>query len=386
MNNIILFFLLYIYINNPFFNFWGGYSSHIILLPLLGFYIFRDCRILILKNRKLVLGYFFLIVFILIRTLFGGDNSILILFFQQFVSNLLYAFVLLFLFQKNKTDIRNYIYYVGIASVLGTLTCLIVPSFGDYVRNSLLHVPDEITSSYLDKNNYRGFGIANGLTYDYGIILGIIYGYCLYLGLDKKWHFLVLTPFLLIAILVNARTGFLIFLSSIILFYFYFRKGNIKNLTFGILTIFIFGSFVIASLSEETILFISVFFDELLFKTDGGSTFDALVGRMIILPPSFLEWFWGSGKSLFASDNSSDVGFIIQLNYGGVIFILFLLYLYSIMLKMFNSRYLVLFSIFLLVIANFKGNFFFNSACYRLITFIAIIEYYYQGKYSYSTL
>lgn len=376
MNIVVLFLILYIYINNPFFNFWGGYSSHIILLPLIGFYIFSECRVLLFRNHKLVMGYSLILIYVLLRTLFGGDDSILILFLQQFVSNILYAVVLLYLFKKTRLDIRLFIYYVGIASVISTIACLIIPSFGEYVRNVLLHIPDEATSSYLEKNIFRGFGIANGLTFDYGLILGIIYSYCLYLGFDKKWHFLILLPFLLISILVNARTGFLVFLVSTIIYYLHYNNGNLKKLWVELVLVIIIGSFIIGSLNEDTKQFVSVFFDELLFQNEGKSTFDALIGRMIVLPTSLCEWFFGSGHSIFGSDTSSDIGFILQLNYGGILFVFILLFVYIIMLKMFHSKYLVLFSIFLLIIANFKGNFLFNSACYRLITFIAIIEYY----------
>ena len=51
------------------------------------------------------------------------------------------------------------------------------------------------------------------------------------------------------------------------------------------------------------------------------NTTQTLFVDMVVLPSNTIEWIFGSGQSLFLSySNSTDVGFFLKLNYGGLVF------------------------------------------------------------------
>ena len=88
------------------------------------------------------------------------------------------------------------------------------PSFNSYVKGQLL-AEDE----YLVVHDYRGFGIAYRLTSSYGFILGLILGIGILLYNKFKW-FIFVIPFMILSIILNARTGIIISLASLLVFFF----------------------------------------------------------------------------------------------------------------------------------------------------------------------
>ena len=375
MHNLVFVLLLYIYVFNPFFNFWGGYSAHIILLPLLIFLLKHEPKSVLIYDKKIVATYIYILLFVMIRTLLGGDMSLIRIFVSQFISNILYTAVLGSLAVKCKIDIRDTVVKIGIIAVFFSILCLIIPSFGMYVRTSLISFGDEYTRNYMENNLFRGFGIASGLTYDYGLILATIYSYCLFWGKTNNLWFVFFVPFLILSIFVNARTGVIVLAISTML-YFLTKKYGGRFLAKEILIIMIAVTLFYSLIDEGTKWFIESFFDEISDLTRSGEsrTSSALAENLKVLPNNILEWIWGKGELVLYED--VDVGLILQLNFGGLLFLLLLITQCYVLIHKVNDNYLKYSIIFLIIIADFKGNFFFNSGSFRMITFMILAESY----------
>ncbi|MDO5665379.1 MAG: hypothetical protein Q4G63_09005, partial [Bacteroidia bacterium] len=106
-----------------------------------------------------------------------------------------------------------------------------------------------------------------------------------------------------------------------------------------------------------------------------GNTFDTLTGSFVVLPQDTLEWIFGSGKSLFnAFDNNTDIGYLLQLNYGGLLFLfLIILFILITSVRLIKSlKYSHWFTIFLILsvlILNYKGFVFAGTPGGRLLFF-----------------
>ena len=90
-------------------------------------------------------------------------------------------------------------------------------------------------------------------------------------------------------------------------------------------------------------------------------------------PSDVDEWFIGQGKDIFQADKNkrSDVGYSIQLNYGGICY---LLILYGLIIGIFKnmSRYKIdtffpLFFAASLMLLNYKANILSNSGYFRMV-------------------
>lgn len=66
-----------------------------------------------------------------------------------------------------------------------------------------------------------------------------------------------------------------------------------------------------------------------------GTSFDVqssnieILQNMIVYPSDLGEWIFGKGESIFGiSGQNSDIGYIIQLNYGGIIYCILLAFFF----------------------------------------------------------
>ena len=205
---------------------------------------------------------------------------------------------------------------------------------------------------------FRGYGFSEGLTYAYGIVLGLIGGVSLLYFNKYKWIVFFL-PLLALSILVNARTGMIVLLGCLILYSFMNRKIGLKLLSLLILIVTALLSVDFVFEDDYTIVFIEEFFKELgdIFmgtNTARTSTADVLLKDHLVLPTYFEEWFLGSGISIFRSIENSDVGYVIQLNYGGVVYLLLLVILLFQLLKQVDNKYILLILLFTFLVANLK--------------------------------
>src|SRR5690606_3043668 len=106
------------------------------------------------------------------------------------------------------------------------------------------------------------------------------------------------------------------------------------------------------------------------------STANVLFEDMFVLPNNMQEWLIGKGYSIYTGTiRTTDMGYLLQLNYGGVFYMAFLLILVvSIFrnLKWSENKQLILFLLGVILIANFKGEFLLNNGGFRLISLLVI--------------
>lgn len=376
MKNLLLIVLLYFYLHNPIFASLG-FGVIKLLYPLL-IVILADssAKRLIIQNKSLMLLYVMLIIYCGVRTIAGGDS--------QYIYNSLVAFIELFFIPillvsislHFRVDLVKQILLVGCLSCALTVLALMIPSIKE-LQTSLL-----IENEYLEKNTYRGFGLSEGLTYSYGFVLAIIG--ILSLNYYNKYRWAIyLLPFIAVAILVNARTPFIVLVISLGLYLLAKSKGGRSKGGIIAMIIIAFLSLpIFVEVSGDTANFITQFFLEIKDVFTGGneanySTFNTLFVEMFVLPDNFFEWVVGTGESLYLSSNSTDMGWLLQLNYGGIIYLSLLAIVTSLFLKNIPRGFLLITFIICIMIGNTKGDFLSNSGGFRLIS---LLSFYFSYK------
>ncbi len=359
--------LLYYFMYTPPFRINLGIGMDIILIIVSFLYMFihRNEHRNFINNFKLEYSLLlFILFFCIIRSCI--EVNFLPIFLHTL--SILYVFVVIpFVFMcakrigvfKEKDIIRSILIASSIAACL-SMFCAISPVFNAFIKNKVVLYEE---GSYLIDNEVRGFGVASLLTSHYGYIQGTVAVLGLYYIKNNKW-FLFFIPLVLLSALLNARTGILIALIGFLILSFYYNK-------IIILPIMIIGSGVVyylpeilelLNLNEGTLRWIREFNDLLLAFYTGEKSIGeyATFSSMIIWPSSAMEWILGRGISLYDMKNSlhSDVGWIIQLNYGGLIYlILFVLFLVVMAMRLWRLKKKVFMCLFIsiVVIVNTKS-------------------------------
>ena len=337
---ILFYFILY----TPPLRFVPVISIDQILVVLSIIYFFLKPNIIINSYRRFKFEYNLLII-LCIYTVFrcilagGYDISTLI-----GTANLIITIPLVLYFAKeigittSAKLVRAFLIVGTLASFI-SLLCVLFPNFNLSIKNILLE------DDFLMEHTFRGFGFANRLTSSYGYIQGSILALGFIYSDKNKW-FLIFSPIVFLATIVNARTGVVIALLVIMLSFFYNRKFYLF-LLIGFIIYLLFSFFEeiiqILDLDNKTVLFILAFFDEGLSVYEGGdiseSTLGTLLGEMWVMPDDFVQWIIGRGFFLFQNKEGivgSDVGWVNQLNFGGIIYLMLILLL---IFKMFRRLY-----------------------------------------------
>ena len=255
--------------------------------------------------------------------------------------------------------------------------CIINPSIASYFRESV-----SVGNDYLDTHLYRGFGLSYSLTYAYGITLGIILVAGFNYFSNNKW-FVFAAPFILISIILNARTGVVVAALGLLCAILVRRKVSSFLITPLLLIVLLYAFTRLvssANLSEGSMVFMEDFVDAI-----GGYISGEDAGAISVLrsqwrmPDNVEDWLVGQGIDIYklGGNMHSDIGFFIQLNYGGLFYLGLLLLLVAIVARFFfeNKEYFWgYFFIATFLIANYKGQFLLTSGCFRL--FIMIMTFY----------
>ena len=276
----------------------------------------------------------------------------------------------------------QYILFAGVIAIGITILCLSIPSIDNFIRNSVVkYRVGEVGAEVL----YRGFGWGGQMTSHYSFVIGII----MTLGVmySKKHWFYPVIPFALIACLVNARTGAAIALIGIATYFLFSgrRVASVVTLSIGVLSYNLLGVIMPElNVSVTTSNWANSFFGEMeTLSTDGarGTTVGYIWKEMLILPKDFQWLIIGNGYSLFNYHITeygmfrSDIGFVNQLSFGGLIYVIPLYYLvFRIAHKLYQwkRKDLGVFLILSFFIINFKGSFLLSSPSFELF----VIMYY----------
>lgn len=286
-------------------------------------------------------------------------------------------------FGSEKQVVRALMVTCSIAAIISYI-CLMNPSFQLYVKDVMIQYSEE---DYLYNNEYRGFGIANLMTSNYGYVLGFIAGLgCFYLK-ENKW-FLYCIPLIVFASLINARTSVLITAIVVSIFLIAGKKQGYAFVVLfvGIMFLSYIDTFMdYIQVNDRTNEWIRSFTDQITVTMMTGDVTssragDLLFEKMVFWPDNLEQWILGRGYDIFSNRGGgikSDNGWIRQLNLGGLFYIA-LLYGSIIMLfrRLFkNNRYQYML-VFLLtfLIVNTKTSCFPGDSMFGLFFMI----YYFQ--------
>lgn len=381
--------LLYLFIYNPPFKFLPSSFVELLILPTLLYLVISLRWFQFLKVFKIELSIFILILLFCFFRELGSSGSV---FFKANVLLLLeslfipYFLILLYYKIKDRGNLFKEVVYVGIVASFITFAMIAFPGLNAIIKNQILKSTD--LDDLLD---FRSFGLSEGLTFAYGIVQGLIFALVFYYS-RKSPKYLFFLPFLLISIFFNARIG----LIPVILVFVYFviLKFDFKFISLSFLLGFIFYLVIFktavfsdyAKTIEWAFDFFSQSSDFLAGNADKGevNTFSTLFGDMAVFPQNTEEWLLGTGENIFLLEQgNSDVGYLIQVNYGGLLYMfLVLLLLGRIIWRMkflFVKHRWFLFLISLtIILGNVKGLFFSVIPNFRLIMLLycyLILEY-----------
>lgn len=391
---IIFIIILYLFLfDPPFFMFRGVIRFSNILLVLAFIYVIhygsevaRFYRIM----RKEVYMFSFLFLFVVIRSSLEGDVSFINKTMMAYLNIIMVTPAILLFAKKlgygSEEHFLKALLIAGSIATIITIVCLLNPSFQDYVRNQIIQVGEK---DYIYNNDYRGFGIASAHTSNYGFTLGFLTGLgCFYLT-QNKW-FLYCIPFMIIAGLVNSRTSLIIAAAMIIIF---LVRAQKKLYAFfvgclGFLLFTYFDSFIlIFGLSDRTYEWLMSFQQQMMSVAESGDLTAShagseIFGRMIIWPETTEQWIIGRGYDIFRAKGeigNSDNGWIRQLNYGGIIYLLIFYSIFTYMLRRLKRykqwSYLFVF-LMVFVITNTKTTAFPSTQLFTLM----MIVYYFKVK------
>ncbi len=387
---IVFVFLLYLFLfDPPFYMFRGALRfSNILLVIALLYHCTKIKNYLhFLRNLRRELQLFlFLSVFIIVRSAFEMElshiNRMLMAFLNIFmVVPFFLQFSKEFDFCTEEKIARALMLTCTIASFI-SIACLTNPALYSYIKFSVIQVSE---NDYLYNNEYRGFGLASYLTSNYGFILGFIAGMgCFYIK-ENKW-FLFCIPFVVIAGLINCRTSILITSSIIAILLFFERRTASSGLVvlFGVIFVLNFSYFLtFLNTSDRTLEWLTSFRQQIAIILSGevsGTEADDLFGRMIIWPEFLEQWFVGRGYDIFINKSGaekSDVGWIRQLNYGGIMYLLlFYSVIMALLKRIHHSGHLSFLLVFIVTycIANTK------TLCYPGDTLFVLLMFFYIMK------
>lgn len=371
---LIILILSYLNFHAPIYD--GNYTFPIlfIFLSIYSLLNFRKLVMFLQCFKKELTFILFFIFYCSLRALLGGDSSFISMWVRTFFEFFLFSFVIIDILRKigvsSLDGLNATLIMLGSVGAIISTACIVNPAFNMIVKAHFSVYND----SYLSELTYRCFGISDSLTYSYGIIQGIILLLCIIYIKKFKWS-LFMIPFIILSILLNARTGIIVFGSSLLLFYILSKRFSnlITVILVGILITAIVMQLLRSYIDSDGLIWIENFFIDIQnsFSQKNESTFGTLLGDMAVWPSNVTEWFFGKGFSIYRNaKQTSDVGFFRQLNYGGLFYVI---PLYYFVLLMYNvtkrNGYYIHAVLFLLIffIANLKGDFIPYSGGFRLI-------------------
>ena len=298
--------------------------------------IYRDFYYRFKKEFMYCGGLLFLSFFL---TFFDFQTKVLTQHLLMFVNLFAVIPVLFYYAKKNdfgtESQIVRALLIVSCIGAFFSVMCIINPEFNQYVKYSLIKYDED---NFLFDLDYRGFGIASGLTSTYGYVMGFIGALGVFYIKENRWYLFAL-PFVFISVLLNARTGIIVMLMGIVLSFLRGRNfiGTAAVAVAAVLFASYFDTFLaMLNVNDEAIKWVMDFQEQAEEAASSGNIRDArqanmLLGEMWVLPDDLLQWITGRGYYLFRNEHgvrASDVGWINELAYGGLIYLIPLLLLF----------------------------------------------------------
>jgi hypothetical protein len=346
------------------------------------------------KEDLLLIGI--MIFFCILWFIWERSSIFIIKLLLLIFSWILNPYALVIFCRRRNLNLLHLILFLGVLNALFSVISYAVPSFNNFVSTFLHHAEfDHPIRMYF--RGIRGFGFSAGIFYQYSVFIGVITVFCLdNIIVGKKYYWLFILPVLLLTIIINARIG----LVPVLLYIFYIAviRFKFKRFLFLILLTLILYVLIINMASTRVSMMLewttSLFEEAYLYFVKGetsDSYFVRLFETFLVFPDTNFEWIFGKGIHIFVQgDQRSDLGYIIQLNYGGLIFLflvlLFFINVYVKLKKAINKNdtlknYHFFPFIFLgtALISNYKGDFL--SANVGLPFFACFYVYFYVNSF-----
>ena len=260
----------------------------------------------------------------------------------------------------------------SLAAVI-TLVLISMPDWNQFVRSRLI-----VQSLDPETWWFRGFAIAEGASFDYGIVQGLVIGICLWSAKRWKLYAFPVLP-LLISIVFNARTGLVVVLISVLLLL-ASRRVRLRLVWMLILTVSV-GLAVDRAVGfteryAGTMGWVTSAINDTKRLVSGdrsSDTYGQLLGEMLVAPASLGGVLFGEPASPGAAaiQQVSDVGYVNELFFGGALYVAVLLgclgYMYARVRRPSGHRYYPLLFVATVLVANVKWtSLFVPSGFFRL--------------------
>ena len=312
-----------------------------------------------------------IIAYSFFRFVSGGAPD---LFLQDLIGAMTLIIVPFFIIdygRKLKIDsveqMSKYLIITTTVAMVISMAAFFVPEIHYFIKYRIVQYG---SMGFTEGFDQRGFGWGLLMTSSYSFVIAMIIAIGLYYGKNKKW-LLIFVPVALFVCLINARTGVLIGLVGLVLFF--FGSGRF---TYSLIALLV-GIIVYSNLNsilglltqgnEATNAWIMVGVEESIAYS-GGNFSEGTMGTLleqIFIPNSVGGVLFGEGESLFGRNSfnlHSDIGFVNQLYYGGIIYCIMLYSLVGMICRRLLKNGQKILSIFIIItffIVNFKGQFVF---------------------------
>lgn len=298
----------------------------------------------------------------------------------------------------NLNDCYDIILLIGMMQVASVILTMLVPELREQI---ILSSGDEGLQDTVQSYQWaRIYGLARSYTFAMPLFQGLCVIIAFILGAYKSAKYYLLIPFFIFSIAVNARTALLCMLIvPCVVFFFRFKKQPLKQIVSIslIFLLFFMTARMIQSMAESSSMYDTWFWlnkgiEEVLDFKEGEATGNlaSLTDKMWFMPTEIDELIFGTGESVFGrSTTSSDIGYVVNLYYGGLIFSIMLYLSYLILFLKYYGNNIIeknisVSIIFYLFIANLKGNVFrpneIISGVLLLIVFSITFRKFYQTK------
>lgn len=392
LRNIVLWplmmLLTYLYVFNPPFQQLPISPSKVLYLILLPIFSLKYKRVFFseyMPEVKIFLAIIFYTFLVKLSTssdtIYAQTNIFLL------IESLFNAFTLAcLLFWVFEDKVERVFFWCSVIASLISVYLIVNPGLNDFVRNSLLVPERDLEAGFF---SFRSFGISESLLFTYPVSLGI--ASCLSLEYAKKQPiYYLFLPVLLVAIMFNARIGFVP-----VLVYLGYRIVLVRDISLvfrfaallGIGILLLKASGILEEY-EATVTWLMDGFTEvinLLTGKEGDKKGNVdILSTMIIFPKTILGLVFGTGKDVYllSSVGHSDIGYILQVYYGGIIYLVLLLsFIFSISrrLKRSNTQHRWFNYVFIatVLLCNVKGYFITTNSGMRTLMLLAFIYLFY---------
>ncbi len=298
---------------------------------------------------------------------------------------------------KNKISFNEIIKIIIYAGLIQSFICILSFLFPP-VKSFLIELLYNLTNDKVFLNEYhiarRFYGYSNGLVDAYGFGSGIIACLPLFYSMSNSKKILITLPFLLTIVILNSRTGIIIFAIGLFIFFISLFKKNKTKEFLPVISYSILLSIVVVIIvyifNPTTINWIVTDFLSF-FNARKFGTADILFSEDFWRLPDGIRLLIGAGYSISSVGGvsnilgfTSDVGYINEIWKTGIIglgILLFvLMYLIYLSIKNGNSKNSHIFIFFL--IAILVGNIKLNIFVYNPGTVVIILYILYELYFS----